>query len=224
MGQAIGDILAPAVGVAVSPMPIVAVILMLFTARARANSTAFAAGWVVGLLVVVGIVLLVADPAGVTGDEDETSTGGAILHLALGAGLLFLAAQQWKKRPTGDAEPPTPKWMQSIDGFTPVMAFGFGAFMSGLNPKNLLFDIAAGSSIAQANLSSTSAILVMLIYTVIASAVIVGIVAWALLAGSGAEAKLTAMKGWLTTHNAEVMMVLLGILGVSQIGTGIGMF
>jgi len=41
-----------------------------------------------------------------------------------------------------------PTWMQSIDKITPPLAFGFGALMSGLNPKNLIFAVAAGTSIA----------------------------------------------------------------------------
>jgi Sap, sulfolipid-1-addressing protein len=46
LGEAIGDLLPSAVGVALSPIPIVAVILMLGTPRARSNGPAFAAGWV----------------------------------------------------------------------------------------------------------------------------------------------------------------------------------
>ena len=37
MGQAIGDFLPSAVGVAISPLPIVAVVLMLVTPRGRVN-------------------------------------------------------------------------------------------------------------------------------------------------------------------------------------------
>jgi len=40
MGQAIGDILPLAIGVALSPVPIIAIVLMLGTPRARANGTA----------------------------------------------------------------------------------------------------------------------------------------------------------------------------------------
>ena len=50
MGEAIGAILAPAVGVAISPVPIIAVILMLFSKRLTANSLSFLFGWVLGLL------------------------------------------------------------------------------------------------------------------------------------------------------------------------------
>ena len=49
MGQAIGDLLPAAVGVAISPLPIVAVVLMLVSARGRANGPAFLIGWLVGV-------------------------------------------------------------------------------------------------------------------------------------------------------------------------------
>ena len=56
MGPAIGDMLPFAIGVALSPVPIVAVILMLFSARARQNGPAFLGGWLAG---VAGVVLMV---------------------------------------------------------------------------------------------------------------------------------------------------------------------
>lgn len=45
MGQAIGQSLSLAVGIALSPVPIIAVILMLVTQRARVNGPAFVVGW-----------------------------------------------------------------------------------------------------------------------------------------------------------------------------------
>jgi hypothetical protein len=49
MGQAIGQVLSFGVGVALSPVPIIAVVLMLATAKGRVNGPAFIAGWVLGL-------------------------------------------------------------------------------------------------------------------------------------------------------------------------------
>ena len=45
MGAAIGDILGLAAGVAVSPLPIVAMILLLATPRGRGDGILFGAGW-----------------------------------------------------------------------------------------------------------------------------------------------------------------------------------
>ena len=60
MGEAIGQMLPAAVGVAISPLPIVAVVLMLVTPRGRVNGPAFVLGWMLGLAVVGAIVLGVA--------------------------------------------------------------------------------------------------------------------------------------------------------------------
>ena len=49
LSDAIGGLLPSAVGVALSPIPIIAVILMLDTPKARSNGPAFALGWVFGL-------------------------------------------------------------------------------------------------------------------------------------------------------------------------------
>jgi hypothetical protein len=56
MGGAIGDILPLAIGVAISPVPIIAVILMLFSKKAKGNSLAFLVGWVLGLAI-VGVIV-----------------------------------------------------------------------------------------------------------------------------------------------------------------------
>ena len=69
MGNVIGDILPLAIGVAISPVPIIAVILMLFTPRAKANGVAFLIGWVGGLAIAGGVVLALAN-------ADKISAGG----------------------------------------------------------------------------------------------------------------------------------------------------
>jgi hypothetical protein len=49
-GQVVGDVLAPAVGIALSPIPIIAAILMLLSPRAGRTAPAFASGWFAGVL------------------------------------------------------------------------------------------------------------------------------------------------------------------------------
>jgi hypothetical protein len=66
--EAIGQVLPFAVGVAISPMPIVAVVLMLVTPRARTNGPAFILGWVVGIAVAGAILLAIAGPANASDD------------------------------------------------------------------------------------------------------------------------------------------------------------
>lgn len=49
-----------AIGIALSPVPIIAVVLMLTTERARVNGPAFVLGWLLGLGIIGVLLLLVA--------------------------------------------------------------------------------------------------------------------------------------------------------------------
>src|SRR5829696_6107156 len=117
VGQAIGEILPLAIGVAISPVPIIAIVLVLGTARARSNGLAFALGWLAGLTIVGGALLALA-----SGNSQENDGGPetwvSIVKLALGVLLLLLAARTWRGGPGPDQEAVMPKWMQAIDKFT----------------------------------------------------------------------------------------------------------
>ena len=62
-GQTIGQVLSFGVGVALSPVPIIAVVLMLATPKGRTDGPAFLTGWVLGIAVLGTIVLLIASGA-----------------------------------------------------------------------------------------------------------------------------------------------------------------
>lgn len=221
VGPATGDILPFAVGVAISPVPIIAVILMLFTPRARSNGPAFAAGWVLALIVVGGLTLALSD-AGDVATESTPSDLAYTLKLLLGLLLLLGAERQWRTRPKEGEEPEMPKWMATIDTFTPGKSFGLGALLAGVNPKNLALTLGAAVSISQANLDAGDAWITLLVYVVLASVTVAGPVLYFLLAGASAERVLTSGKAWLTANNHTVMSVLFVVFGAVLIGQGFG--
>jgi Sap, sulfolipid-1-addressing protein len=87
MGSAISEVFPFAVGVAISPIPIIAVILVLFSARARVNGPAFLLGWVVGVAVVSVAVYYLAD----AGDTPLKAVGLALLLSAVNPKNLALS-------------------------------------------------------------------------------------------------------------------------------------
>jgi threonine/homoserine/homoserine lactone efflux protein len=95
MGQAIGQVLSFGVGVALSPLPIVAVVLMLATPKGRINGLAFLAGWVAGIVVVGTIVLLVSSGASAS-KHGAPATWVSIVKIVLGVLLLLLAVRLWR--------------------------------------------------------------------------------------------------------------------------------
>jgi Sap, sulfolipid-1-addressing protein len=74
VGTVLGDLLPLAVGVAVSPVPIIAVILMLLAPRAGAASVGFAIGWVLGIVAVTVVTLLLTSGADVVQRHEQPRT------------------------------------------------------------------------------------------------------------------------------------------------------
>lgn len=220
LGEAIGNLLPSAVGVAVSPVPIIAVILMLGTPRARSNGPAFAAGWIAGLVIVAVVVLLVA--GGADDPDSGPSTAVDVVKLAFGVLFLALAFQQWRQRPRAGEEPKMPGWMRAIDGFTTERSTVLGAALSGLNPKNLALTLAAAASIAQAGLSSGGDVVAVLVFVLIGSLTVAGPVAAYLLASERVDHPLAEIKQFMADNNNVIMAVVLVVLAAKLLGDGIG--
>ncbi len=133
---AFGQALPEAVGIAISPVPIVLVILMLVSARAKVNGPAFTAGWMAGVLAVAGAAFLLADVSDAATDPDA-SDGVAVSKLVFGVVFFALAHKQWKRRPKPGEEPPTPKLFAAVDTMGGAKAGGLGFVACVANPKNL---------------------------------------------------------------------------------------
>lgn len=222
MGEAIGQSLSLAVGVALSPVPIIAVILMLVTPRARSNGPAFVVGWLLGLAVVGAIVLGLAGPS--ASDDGEPASWVSWAELALGVLLVLLAAKQWRGRPRGDEDAPAPKWMGAIDNFTPPKALGAGAALAGANPKNLLLAIGAAAAIAQTGIDGGEQALAYAVFALVGTIGVGAPVVIFFALGDRAGPVLERLKGWMAHNNGVIMAVLLLVIGVKLIGDAIAGF
>ncbi|MDQ7877200.1 GAP family protein [Microbacterium sp. QXD-8] len=223
MGAVIGDILTLALGVAISPIPIIAAILMLLSPKARVTGTGFLLGWVVGIVVAVTVFTLLSSVLP-EADEDTSQPIKGVIQLVLGILLLLLALRQWRGRPQAGAEPALPKWMQAIDTITFPKAVGLGFLLSAANPKNLLLAASAGVTIGAAGLDAGSIVVVIAVFTLIAASTVLVPVVGYLIAAEKLRGPLDALRGWLAKENAVIMAVLLLVIAVAIIGKGIGSF
>jgi len=96
LAKGISEVLTFAVGVAVSPVPIIAVTLMLFSARARVNGLVFLLGWVVALAIVSAIAYALADQ-GSSATGSTTSQSIAWGRIVFGCLFLLLAWRNFPK-------------------------------------------------------------------------------------------------------------------------------
>jgi threonine/homoserine/homoserine lactone efflux protein len=221
VGEAIGQILVLAVAVAVSPVPIIGVVLLLGTPGARRNGPAFVIGCLLGLAAVGAIVLLVApDPEA----DGGTATWVSVVKLVLGGLLVLLAAKQWRGRPREGREAPMPKWMDAIGSFGAAKSFGAGVVLSGANPKNLLLAVAAAATIAQTGIPDGEQAVAYAVFALIG---IVGVTIPVVIyfgLGNRAGPILERLKAWMAQNNAVIMAVLLLVIGAKLLGDAIAGF
>jgi hypothetical protein len=220
MWNALGQALPQAVGIAISPIPVVLVILMLVSAKARSNGPAFGAGWVAGVLLVTGLAFVLADGADVATDPDAAD-GGSIVQLILGVAFFVLAVRQWRGRPRPGVDSPPPKLFAAVDSFTPPKAAGLGFLAAAANPKNLPLAISAGVTISQAGATGGSGMGAVIVFAVVASVSVLVPVVAVLVMGARSQPILESLKGFLLANNATIMTVLFTVLGAKMLGSGL---
>jgi threonine/homoserine/homoserine lactone efflux protein len=223
MGQAIGQVLSLGVGVALSPIPIIGVVLMLATPRARSNGLAFVLGWVAGLATVGTVVLLVSSGADAS-ESGQPADWVNVLKIVLGLLLLLVAVRQWRGRPHAGEEATMPKWMQTIDQFRPPRAAGLAILLSAVNPKNLLLVVGAAAAIAQTGTSAGSQAVALAVFIAIGTLGPAAPVAIYLAMGERSKRVLDELKAWMSQNNAAIMAVICLVIAAKLIGDGISGF
>jgi len=220
VGQAIGQMLTMAVGVALSPIPIIASVVLVGSPRGRVNGPAFVVGCAASAALIGGVLLAVGVGSG-TSDSGGPSTGTSALKLVLGIVLLGMAARQWRGRPAGDDDPPLPKWMGALDGFSPPKSLLGGLVVTGLNPKNLLLVAAGAAAVASAGATAGEEAVAWAIFTLIAIVGVATPVVISYAMGDRSEELLQRLRTWMAHNSGVIMAVILLLIGVKLIGDGI---
>ncbi|MEV6140617.1 GAP family protein [Nocardia sp. NPDC051990] len=213
----IGDLLPSAIGIALSPIPVVAVILMLLSANAGRASSGFALGWVVGILTATGLVT-VAAASGLVNSAGHPSAAVSWIKIVMGALLLFIAFRQWRSR-TDDS---VPGWMKAIDELGTSRAVGLGLLLSVLNPKNLLLFITAGVAIGTAGLTAGGNTATIIAFVLLSAASVVLPVGGYAVAANQLGGPLARLKNWLQANNRTVVAGVFTVMGALALAKGVG--
>ena len=221
MGEAIGQSLPLAIGVALSPVSIIAVVVLLTSSRARSLGPVFVLGWLLGLVVVGAIVLVVVGPSGAGSSGQRTRWVSWVL-IVLGLLLLVAAVRHFRGRAREGEEIPLPAWMGAIDRLKPSVVLGGGVVLGGVRPKNLLLAVGGAAAIAQTGIAGGQQAIAYAVFAVIATiGVAVPVVIYFAMGTRSAEL-LGRLKGWMRRNNAVIVAVVLLVIGVTLIGDGIG--
>jgi threonine/homoserine/homoserine lactone efflux protein len=216
----IGDILPLAIVVTVSPINIVAAILLLFSKQPIANATSYLIGFILGVAAMLAGATALAGTIGLEPDSDR-SRGASALLLALGAFLIVVAVRKFGHRPGPGDKSDGPKWMQGITDFGAGKGFVVGLSVGALNPKNIVVAVAAAVTIATTQPPVGQQVAVIATYVVVASLGVAAPIVAAVALGDRSESVLSVWKEWLDHNNGTVMAVIYLVFGVILLGKGI---
>ncbi|MFE3227080.1 GAP family protein [Nocardia sp. NPDC059228] len=215
----IGDLLPLAIGVALSPIPVVAAILMLLSTNAGRASGGFALGWVTGILTVTGLVTAAA-ASGLMSSAGRPSAAAAAIKIAMGLLLVFIAFRQWRSR----KDDSIPGWMKAIDELGVAKAAGFGLLLSVLNPKNLLLCLTAGVTIGTSGLNPAGTAAAIAVFVFLGAASVVVPVGGYAVAANQLRGALARLKNWLQANNHTVIAVVFMVMGTTAFAKGVSGF
>ena len=220
MGSTLAQLVPVALGVLASPLPIMAVVLLLLGKRARSNGSAFVGGWLVGLVALGLIGILILNGTSVFGSQ---GTGPVVrsLKAVLGAVLLVLAVLQWRDRPRGGQEAKAPSWMAALATFTPAKSFGLGLTLAAIKPKNLVLTLAAATTISESGIEVGRELVALAVFVLIASIGVAAPLVCYFALGSRAPATLERWGTWLTRYNAVVVAAVLAVIGLLLVASAI---
>jgi len=216
MGAVIGDVLPLAIGIAISPIPIIAAIHMLFSARATSTSTGFLLGWILGIVVATAVFTALAGTLKAGG---EPSAVASWIKIGLGVLLVLVGIRQWRGR---GGQHDAPKWMAAIDDFTFPKALGLGFLLSGVNPRNLIIAAGAGLIIGSSAVGVGGDAAAIALFTVIASSTVAIPVLAHLVTAERMTRPLESLRKWLQDNNATVMATMILVIGAVLVGKGVG--
>lgn len=214
----LGATLPFVVGMLLSPVPVIATLLVLASPSGRAGGVAYAVGRFVGVALVAVVVSLLADVITI---ESESSAAASILRVVLGLVLVGLAARKLAGRIRGDRDSAMPKWMSSIEGMSPRGTAGTGFALAVANPKELAFNAGAGLTVGAAGLAPAPTIGAALVYAVVACLTVFVPVALFLASPERVGGVLSRTRTWLVANNDVIMSVLFLVIGSVLIGDGV---
>jgi len=210
-----------ALGLALSPFPLIAMIIILMTPKAKINSLAFLLGWMTGIYFVGLLIFLMP---GLETEQGKPTTFFGIIKLLAGLSLIIFAYRSWGKRPKAGDEIKTPRLFLTLDKFSIWQSLLTGFLFSAANVKNMAFSATGAARIDNSLLNDNSMYMALFIFTLMGSLTLVFPIAIYVLIGDKIEPTFIQWKTWLIKNNAILLIILLGTIGLMLLKSGVEIF
>lgn len=211
MVNALMLLLPAAIGFALSPIPIVQMILVLLSKRSETNGVLFLI--CIALPAFAVPMLSAGGLAAATHEDSGMSDPKAWILVAFGAVFLTMALRNIANR----HDTSVPKAFSAIENMGPAGVVALSAGATVLNPKNLVILLGAGTVAASTGLSAGSLAITLAIFAVLATLPFSIAVGYVVLGGEASTRRMQRVKQWLLANNRLMMAAVLGVLGAAMI-------
>lgn len=209
--------LIPALGVAFSPLPILAMLLVLGGSNPRAAGSAFWLAWTLGVAVPTTAFVVVAERAGATDEDSSVIAGGEIA-----VGIVFLAVGlRLALAPRRARSHDVPAWLEALDRSGPRRAAALGLVLSAANPKNLALMLTGAVGIAEAGNENGEIALATAGFVALAVSTVTLLLAGYASRSGRPRGTLTRLRATIGRHDRTIAMVLAFVIGVFFVLDGV---
>ena len=211
-----------ALGIALSPTPVLAVVVLLMTPQAKTSAPAFLTGWLMGILVVGTFIILLP---GVVASHGGLSDTTGIVKTILGFALLITAIPIWIKRPKPGDPFKAPKIFQGIHNFGMRKSFIVGFLTSGLSIKIIALTASGAAHIDTTDLvDHTETLVGVFLFSLVASFTLILPIIVYFLSPKKMDQFNMKLKTWLMKHYTIILVTMLLIFGILLMYIGLRIY
>ncbi len=218
MLDAVAENLSQAITLAISPLPLIGLIVLVIAGN-RAAAWTWTFGWFAAIVVGVGVFTIGGRSTSASDVADDSGVNW--LAFVLAAIFFLLAWHSFSNRPAPGVEAEEPSWISALGSMSVIKVFGLAVLLMGLNPKNLPIYAAIAGSLSSDNLATGDAVIAVLIIALIGTATAIVVCLIELFGGESAAQMLRNWRAWLVQNNAGIMAVLFLLLGIGQLSTAL---
>lgn len=215
-GLVLAKLTAPALIIALSPVPIVLVVLLLVhNAQPYSSSIAYVGGRLFSLTALT--IAFVQVPTFLEGLTKPAPPWTDCVVVAVGIVLVWLGGWLWWRHTKA---PRSSGWEPRVDRITPTMAAAIGMFPLLANPKVLAASAAAGTEIATVPSTMAGAVAAITYYAALANSTVVAPVVAYLIVGPRIEPRLQRIRQWIHDRHRAMTALTLVVVGLAVVAYG----
>jgi threonine/homoserine/homoserine lactone efflux protein len=200
-----GTVITAALGIAVSPLPALAVAALLGSSGTLRAASAFVAGEALAVGTIAALIVAIA------ANSLKSSLESTLALMELGVAVLLALLLVAHLR-MGQDKAASARVLAALDGIRPQVAFACGVGMVALNPKNFALTLAGGTAILELDQTGgLNAAAVIAFTTVAVSLLIAEVVAYGL-APRHAAMMLARARELMLRHERTVATAILLVL------------